>query len=284
MQSKNNVSFLYIFSIILAAVLTVIVFCVFFLSDKLTPVFDKVMENKSNTEISSNPTENKLTVSQDSDNYKALVDKYTNYLNSSYLIVVNKDNPLPEDYKTMSVSSVENSARQLETRAAEALSELFAAANEAGYKKHVVISGYRTEAEQETAFNTKLKSFMDGGYTATEAETKATAVVAKPGCSEFQTGLLVEIAETRNMTSEDFASTELFTFLKENAHRYGFILRYPENKSNVTGYDFNSMVFRYVGSVESSTYIYENNLTLEEYIDYLKIAKLYAEQKLQFVE
>ena len=86
------------------------------------------------------------------------------------------------------------------------------------------------------------------------------------------------------MTSDDFVSTDLFNFLKENAHHYGFILRYPENKSNITGFNFNSMVFRYVGSVESSTYIYENNITLEEYIDYLKIAKLDAEQKLQFVE
>ncbi len=283
MRNKNNVSFLYIFSVIVAVVLTVAVFCFFFLSDKLSPAFNKILENKNETQTTPDAG-NKLTVSQDSDNYKALVDKYNNYLNSSYLIVVNKDNPLPEDYKTMAVSSVENSARQLETRAAEALSELFAAANEAGFKKHVVISGFRTQKEQEDAFNTKVQSFMNGGYTATEAEQKAAEIVAKPGCSEFQTGLLVEIGETRNMTSEDFVSTDFFNFLKENAHHYGFILRYPENKSNITGFNFNSMIFRYVGSVESSTYIYENNITLEEYIDYLKIAKLDAEQKLQFVE
>lgn len=284
MQSKNNVSFLYIVSIVLAAVLTVAAFTAFFLSDKLAPVFDKLTESGSETTTDNGVSDDKLTVSQDTDNYKALVDKYSNYLSSSYLVIVNKENPLSEDYAEPSVTSVTNSARKLETRAAEALSELFAAADEAGCTKHVVISGYRTEAEQNEAFNSKVQYFMSGGYTATEAEQKASAVVAKPENSEYRTGLLVEIGETRSMTSADFVSTDLYKFLKENAHLYGFILRYPEDKSTVTGYDFNSMVFRYVGSVDASTYIYENSLTLEEYIEYVKIAKLDAEQKLQFVE
>lgn len=283
-NNKNNKVFtLYIVSVCIAVFVTLVIFAAVFLSDIIAPTVDSIISNDE-----PNTTEdggsNKLTVSQETENYEALISKYANYLSSSYLTVVNHENPLPEDYSAPQLSSISNSARQIEEKAAAALEQLFAAADEAGFKKHVVLSGYRTADEQTAAYNSKVQSYMSSGYTQTESETRAALTVAKAGESEYQTGLLVEISESRNMTSDDFVNSGLYGFLKENAHLYGFILRYPEGKNNVTGYDFNSMIFRYVGSVDSSTYIYENNLTLEEYLDYIKIAKLDAEQELEFLK
>lgn len=285
MFNKNNkISVSYILLICLTVFLSLVFFTAFFLLDKIEPLvgdLGNIFKHEENSVLEPD-AQQKLTVSQETENYESIIARYSNYLNSNYLIVVNKENPLPEGYAEPTLSSVSNSARKLEERAAAALQELFAAADEAGCKRHVVISGYRTAEEQTTAFNTKVQEFMNSGYTQPEAELRATATVAKAGESEFQTGFLVEIGENRTMTSDDFVKTDLYNFLKDNAHLYGFIIRYPESKSAVTGYEFNSMIFRYVGNVDSSTYIYENNLTLEEYIDYMKIAKLDAEQKLEF--
>lgn len=284
MQSKNNkISILYISSVLSAVFLSLVFFSLFFLTDKIQPVIDNIFAD-SGQETPVDGADNKLTVSQETENYEAIISKYTNYLNSSYFIVVNKDNPLPEDYSEPTLATLSNSARKLEERTASAFEELIAAADSAGCTKHIVISGYRTADEQASAFNESVQSYMSGGYTQSEAEIRASMSVAKPNESEFQTGLLVEIAETRTMTSADFVNTDLYKFLRDNAHRYGFIFRFPENKSNITGFEFNSMILRYVGNAESSTYIYENNLTIEEYIDYMKIAKLDAEQKLEFLK
>ncbi len=281
-SGKNKIVALYILATIITLVITLILFSVFFLSDKIVPFFGSIIE-RANETSSGEDVSPKLTVSQETENYQALIDKYTNYLNSNYLIVVNSENPLPEDYAPPALSSISNSARQLEERAAAALEQLIAAADAAGCERHIVISGYRSAEEQTQAFNTQVQAYMASGYTQTEAEALSAASVARAGESEFQTGLLVELGESRNMTSDEFINTDFYNFLKDNAHLYGFVLRYPENKETITGYSFNSMVFRYVGNVESSTYIYENNLSLEEYIDYIRIAKLDAEQNLEFL-
>ncbi len=85
----------------------------------------------------------------------------------------------------------------------------------------------------------------------------------KPGHSEHQTGYAIDIITNTN----NFESTDSFKWLKENAHKYGFILRYPKNKQNITNHKYNPNHFRYCG-IECATYIYENDITFDEYYEY----------------
>lgn len=113
----------------------------------------------------------------------------------------------------------------------------------------IIYSAYREYDYQSKLYdNAKDKSF-----------------VAKPGYSEHQTGQAIDIATSYSGLTNHFEKTKEFIFLKNNAHRYGFILRYPKEKEIITGYSYESWHFRYVG-IEIATFIYEHNLTLEEYI------------------
>lgn len=89
--------------------------------------------------------------------------------------------------------------------------------------------------------------------------------VAKPGHSEHHTGEAIDIATTTSGLTIHFENTREFLFLKNNAHRFGFILRYPKEKENITGYSYEPWHYRYVG-IDIATYIFEHNITLEEYI------------------
>ena len=111
-----------------------------------------------------------------------------------------------------------------------------------------VFSGYRSFEKQASLWNSDY-SFDD-------------MYKAVPGYSEHQTGLAVDISTTNDGLTNN--KTIAYNFLKENAHRYGFILRYPENKETITGYNYEPWHYRYVGNI--STFIHQNNLTLEEYI------------------
>ena len=91
---------------------------------------------------------------------------------------------------------------------------------------------------------------------------------AVPGYSEHQTGLAVDISTIDDGLTNN--KTKAYEYLEKNAYKYGFILRYPKDKTNITGYAYEAWHFRYVGNI--STFIYENNLTLEEYIfNYIEI-------------
>lgn len=120
----------------------------------------------------------------------------------------------------------------------------------------VIFSGYRSYKRQEFLF---YEIYNDD------------SISAKPGHSEHQTGYAVDLSLTDIGLTENFKYTNTYLWLDQNAHKYGFILRFPENKTQITKYSFEPWHFRYVG-VDTATFIKENNLTLEEYIfSYLEI-------------
>ena len=86
---------------------------------------------------------------------------------------------------------------------------------------------------------------------------------ARPGYSEHQTGLVIDI-DNYNDDYENFDKTKEFEWMNNNSYKYGFILRYPKGKTDITGYDYESWHYRYVGK-EIAKYIYENNITFDEY-------------------
>jgi len=116
-----------------------------------------------------------------------------------------------------------------------------------------VNSAYRSYKEQEEVFEYYEKIMNE----------KVLEYAAKPGYSEHQTGLALDIFKP-GTTTKTFEKTKEFKWLKDNAHKYGFILRYPKDKENITGYDYESWHYRYVGE-EIATYIYKNNITFDEY-------------------
>lgn len=118
----------------------------------------------------------------------------------------------------------------------------------------VAVSAYRSYDYQKKLYNNYVKE--KGLY-------YADLVSARAGHSEHQTGLAVDIADI-SLDYDNFELTKEFAWVKENAHKYGFILRYPKAKFHVTGFKYEPWHYRYVGT-SISTYIYNNNLTLEEY-------------------
>ncbi len=208
--------------------------------------------------------------------------------NSPYLLLVNKRYPLGESYVPEKLTvldpdlTVWGKSIQLESAAAEAVEKLICDIREAGYGDIAVTSGYRTYAYQKSLFNKYLSDEQAKHPDWTEAECEAEVLTysAKPGTSEHQTGLCVDLFDVKQMMELEnyghegdypndvgFAELEAYHWLTKNAHRYGFILRYPEEKVAVTGYQYESWHYRYVG-VEEATRIYETggSLTLEEYL------------------
>ena len=132
--------------------------------------------------------------------------------------------------------------------------DLWQAAKDAGYYL-MVNSSYRDYAEQEETYN-YLKS--------TVGERKADERAARAGHSEHQTGLVVDMTSIHNAQDNTFKESEEYAWLKEHAHEYGFIERYPEGKTYITGYNPESWHWRYVG-IEAATQIHEEGITFDEY-------------------
>ncbi len=182
---------------------------------------------------------------------------------STYTLLVNKEYPLTSDYTPFMVEpNVDiyhprnNERRYLQPIAAAALEELFAAAEGDGF--HLVLRcGFRSYQLQKSIYSHQLR--YRGYY-------ETSRFHALPGTSEHQTGLAVDLCcEATNYENNfDILSTKEYEWLLENAADYGWILRYPEDKTEITGYNFEPWHFRYVG-IELAVYLTENDLTLEEY-------------------
>lgn len=183
------------------------------------------------------------------------------------LTLVNDSHLLDEDYQPP-LQTVSGSEKQLETHAAAALQELLDAAARDGCPCHLV-SGYRSVRYQQGLFNRKVQSYLDQGLPQAEAEDAAAQWVARPGASEHSLGLAVDLVSgdwylEHDDLTEDFADTPQFAWLQQHAAEYGFILRYPKDKEDVTGVHYEPWHYRYVG--EAAADIAASGLTLEEYL------------------
>ena len=170
---------------------------------------------------------------------------------------VNRWNELPEDYEVELVELF--NGKEVDERIYPYLQEMFDAAREEGIYP-IVREGYRTEAEQQAMFDEKVQAYRIEGYSRARAERTAKEWVALPGTSEHQLGIAVDI----NADKEKCSNEEVYAWLAENAHKYGFILRYPQGKVSITGISYEPWHYRYVGA-EAAKEIYEQGICLEEY-------------------
>ena len=144
------------------------------------------------------------------------------------LIVVNRWNKLPEDYQ-VELTELSN-GEKVDSRIYPALQEMFDDAR-AEQIYPIVRDGYRTMEEQQKEMDEKIQAYMDEGYSRKRAEKTAEEWVALPGTSEHQLGIAVDINADKSRCSNE----EVYKWLSEHAHQYGFILRYPLGKQSITG-------------------------------------------------
>lgn len=175
------------------------------------------------------------------------------------LIVVNAWNELPEDY-SVELTELSN-GQKVDSRIYPYLQEMFDAAREEGVYP-VVREGYRTAEEQQEILEDRIQTYINQGYSRSRAERTAKEWVALPGTSEHQLGIAVDINADKSMCSNE----EVYAWLAENAYKYGFVLRYPPGKQEITGTSYEPWHYRYVG-VEAAQEIYEQGICLEEYFE-----------------
>ena len=182
------------------------------------------------------------------------------------LLLINKQHTIPEDYE-FTLGTIKGSMR-CDERILEPLTQMFAAAKADGVNL-VVRSPYRDMGRQEYLFERKIKAFQTAGMSYMDAYKEASLMVTVPGASEHQVGLALDItSDTYPMLETGFADTEGGKWLAEHSWEYGFILRYPLGKEEVTGIQFEPWHFRYVG-VDAAEVITKQNITLEEFVENL---------------
>ncbi len=176
-------------------------------------------------------------------------------------LIVNKFYHLSEDYAPEDLVEVSSKyaydGNNLRSNAYEAFKDLWNAANEAGIK-FIINSTYREYSKQASIYE---------DYKNWYGEKKADAQAARPGYSEHQTGLAIDVFSSDNQLSGTFKDSEGYKWLKDNAYKYGFIERYPEGKEYLTGYEFESWHWRFVGK-EAAKVIQNEKITYDEYYAY----------------
>ena len=179
------------------------------------------------------------------------------------LLLVNPWNALPEDYE-VELATLSNGL-QVDARIYDDLSDMLTDCRAAGLSP-IVCSAYRTEATQTRLYNNKVARVRASGVPEDQVEAEAARWVAKSGTSEHQTGLALDIvAASYQILDEKQEDTAEQQWLMENSWKYGFILRYPSEKSDVTGIGYEPWHYRYVGKAAAAE-IHRTGVCLEEYL------------------
>ena len=221
----------------------------------------------------------------------------TTNLNPAYLLLVNKSNTLVSTYQPAQITTLTCATLQsdriyeLDSRAAAALYAMLAEMKAAGIDDIMVASAYRSYEYQVNLYN-KYVQFEKAGISEDarrvfgeeyikanyldkkifnlsleDARTVVQSYSALPGQSEHQTGLCVDFitSDMGSELTEDFELSAAYRWLSQNAYKFGFILRYPDGKEDITGYTYEPWHYRFVGR-EAATDIYVGNMTLEQYL------------------
>ena len=169
-------------------------------------------------------------------------------------------NPLPDKYTPSLSDAVDGSTVKLDSRVSEHYREMYNAAKQAGCIL-TPYSGYHSYSLQESTYNRKFNYYISQGYSEEQATAETQRKTLPAGCSEHNAGICIDIVSA----SSDFVNTKEYQWLCDNAANYGFILRYPENKQEITGVNYQPWHWRYVG-VEAAKEMAQSGQCLEEYL------------------
>lgn len=177
------------------------------------------------------------------------------------LMLVNQDYRVPRNYK-VELTELSN-GQSVDSRIYPSLQQMFDDMRAQGVYP-TVASGYRTSKKQQSLMDEKIESFIAQGYSRSDATTEALKWVSAVGYSEHQMGLAVDI----NANCVNSTGKQVYDWLADNAWEYGFILRYPADKTEITHTSYEPWHYRYVGT-EAAKVIFEQSICLEEYIEML---------------
>lgn len=189
---------------------------------------------------------------------------------SKYLMIANYENSIDE-YAPPSLSTLQD--HKIDSDIKEPLKAFIDDVNSQDVGNLVICSSYRTYNYQKGLFERRIKRCQnEDGLNYEEAEKKAATIVARPGTSEHQTGLTIDMmdsaANQEYGLSREFAKTDMYKYMKKTAHKYGFIERYNIDKQDITKIIFEPWHYRYVGE-KNARIMYEKNMCLEEYLDWI---------------
>ena len=179
------------------------------------------------------------------------------------LILTNAEYPVLEDYE-VELEAIPGTEQSVDKRIYEPLMAMIGDMRDQGLSP-IVCSGYRTLDKQEKLFNRKVLSFVKAGHTKEESYNLARQTISIPGSGEHCLGLAVDFYTRRyHKLERAFEDTPESKWLVEHAQDYGFVMRYGENKTHITGIQYEPWHYRYVG-VEAANYMKDNELSLEEF-------------------
>lgn len=186
-----------------------------------------------------------------------------------YLLLVNRQNPISLDFEPEELASVDG-YYEMDSRVVPHMQAMIAAAESDGIRLRLV-SGYRDANLQQYLYQQEIQSYVAMGYSQAAATEEAGKWVAIPGTSEHQTGLAADIVSAEWLAAgqgltESFAEDVAAVWLKNHCMNYGFVLRYPKDKTEMTGIGFEPWHYRYVGT-EVAKAIMDQGLCLEEYFN-----------------
>ncbi len=234
-RNKNKRRWLSVFAVIIIVLLAFLI-C-------------EAYKRQANTEVNG-VTENNQSCSTDE---SPRDDEWT-------LVLVNRNNPLRGENEDIELTELSN-GEKVDSRIYPELQKMFDDMRADGVYP-IVVSGYRTQKEQKQIYDNKIAEYVKKGYSRKKAKAEAEKWVAVPGTSEHQLGLGVDI----NADGVHSYGYEVYNWLAENAHRYGFIHRYPKDKVKITGISNEPWHYRYVG-VKAAGEIYKQGVCLEEYLE-----------------
>ncbi len=176
------------------------------------------------------------------------------------LTIVNNATALPSSFQTDLTEAFDAT---IDKSMVEDFEALYSAGTEEDCYVWITYS-YRSEDEQDEFYQEQVDALVESGETEEEAQAQADKTTQKGSASEYTTGLSIGL----NTCSASFADTEEYDWLVENSYKYGFVLRYPADKEDITGVEYQPWRFRYVGRTHAKK-MHELNLCLEEYVEYL---------------
>ncbi len=248
-----------LFLLIIIAVVVIVARKVILNDGQATNFETEEISNNDNSEQSQNTTNSTNETGTENSSNTVTASNNLSLLDDWQIRLVNRENPLPDDF-TVELENLDAS-RKFDKRAIEPLKQMICDMRDQGIKNIWAQSTYRSIEYQKGLYEKSINKYLKQGKSQEEAQKLTDEYINRPGTSEHHLGLAVDF----NNVDEGFENTKAYEWLLENASDYGFILRYPKEKEDITGIEYEPWHWRYVGP-EHAKKMKEQNLCLEEYV------------------
>ena len=248
-----------LFLLIIIAIVVIVARKVIISDGQATNFETEEISSNDNSEQSQNTTNSTNETGTENSSNIVTASNNLSLLDDWQIRLVNRDNPLPDDF-TVELENLDG-CRKFDKRAIEPLKQMICDMRDQGIKNIWAQSTYRSIEYQKGLYEKSINKYLKQGKSQEEAQKLTDEYINKPGTSEHHLGLAVDF----NNVDEGFENTKAYKWLLENASDYGFILRYPKEKEDITGIEYEPWHWRYVGP-EHAKKMKEQNLCLEEYV------------------